>query len=211
MCHCEESDSSTKQSKIRDCFVYGVYPEQGRNQSEYLLFVGNLKRDKGVIDLVEAYGQYAANGGQLPLKFIGAGDMMSTLNEKIKQLGLVEKISLLGAMPHEKAAGYMRQSACLILPSYHEGVPNVVLEAANCGVPVIATRVGGIPEVVVEGQTGLLINAGDVPALAQAICNFESKVPWDQAVILQKGQQFSWNKNLLALETILSNSLAGNG
>jgi glycosyltransferase involved in cell wall biosynthesis len=184
------------------------YPEKNSGEPEYFLFVGNLKQDKGVIDLLEAYAIYAAEGGKIPLKFVGAGEMRTAMAERIKQLGLVDSVTLLGAMPHADAASYIRKCACLILPSYHEGVPNVVLEAANCGVPVISTRVGGIPEVVDEGKTGLLIEAGDVQALAKALQQFESDVVWKQDEILAKGRQFSWEKNLDSLEQVFLNSVA---
>lgn len=183
------------------------YPEL-RNESivraDYWLFVGNLKKDKGVADLLEAFAQYNSGGGLRDLYFIGDGLMHNQLSNRIKELGLEDKVYLLGAMKHEQAASYVRQATCLILASYHEGVPNVLLEAANCGVPIIATRVGGIPEVVVEGVTGLLVEPGDLGGLLQAMNDMEVSVIVNKDQIHKHGQQFTWERNVEQLLCILS-------
>ena len=181
------------------------FPSDEKIDNPFLLFVGNLKRDKGVLDLLEAYSLYVKSGGALPLKYIGNGSMYNILSSGIKRLGLESKVELLGALTHQSTAEYVRRSSCLILPSYHEGVPNVLLEAASCGVPVIASRVGGIPEVVVEGKTGLLLEAGDVGALQNALHEFETVVKWDRSAIVRQGQQFSWERNITVLENIILN------
>lgn len=182
------------------------YPED--RLSPYFLFVGNLKQDKGVLDLLEAYSGYREAGGQFALRYIGAGTMMAILKDRVTQLGLQDQVTLTGAMKHEQVAPYLRACQVLILPSYHEGVPNVLLEAANCGVPVIATRVGGIPEVVIEGETGILTEAGDVEALKLAMLEAQDETRWDRNVILSRGKQFSWDENIQRVEQRMLDSLA---
>lgn len=183
----------------RDLF----YPKTNAAEESYFLFVGNLKKDKGVLDLIEAYKEYRNSGGQLPLFYIGSGPEGHRLKQRTLELGLNDFVTFLGAMPHEQVAAYVRQCSSLILPSYHEGVPNVLLEAANCGVPVIATKVGGIPEVVEENVTGLLFDAGDLVGLTKAMQAFGAH-KWNSAAILAKGNVFSWETNVNYLEEILS-------
>ena len=86
-----------------------------------------------------------------------------------------------------------------LLPSYHEGVPNVVLEAASCERAVVATNVGGIPEAVQDGSSGLLINAGSVTELQKAL-NYLISNPFELKSMGRKGRaivekKFNWTEN----------------
>jgi len=79
------------------------------------------------------------------------------------------RVKFIGMVSPEKIYDYLEQAKILILPSFYEGLPNVILEAMSVGVPVIATRVGGIPDVVKDGETGLLVEPGRVDELAISI------------------------------------------
>ncbi|WP_156494933.1 glycosyltransferase, partial [Oleiphilus sp. HI0128] len=185
------------------------YPEEIAS-NPYFLFVGNLKKDKGVLDLLDAYDGYVKSGGSKLLKFIGDGAMSPVLAERVAAYGLEAKVSMLGALKHADTAKYIRQSGLLILPSYHEGVPNVLLEAANCGVPVVSTRVGGIPEVVKDGVSGILIEAGDCEALTKAMVDFDLNTAcWNREVIKAHGNLFSWPKNVNEIDQIICKAVQG--
>jgi len=178
------------------------YPDSS-GSNDYFLYIGNLKRDKGVLDLYDAYSEYRREGGTRPLIYVGGGAEFQNLQGRIHRDGLENHIRLLGPKPHAEAARLLRGALALILPSYHEGVPNVLLEAAACGKPVLATRVGGIPEVVIEGKTGRLVSPGDTEALAKGLVALQDAGVWNGAAIMQHGQGFSWSENIQSLRAVL--------
>lgn len=171
---------------------------------EYLLYIGNLKRDKGVIDLAYAYSAYRESGGKLPLRYVGAGPMAAELKQIFARGKLSDCVQMLGALPHERAAAQIRAASAVLLPSYHEGVPNVLLEAAASGVPCVATRVGGIPEIVKQDVTGILVDAGEIDQIAEAMKRVEDLSRWDSRAISEYGQSFRWSKNIEALLHLMS-------
>jgi glycosyltransferase involved in cell wall biosynthesis len=91
------------------------------------------------------------------------------LHGHIASSGLVGKVQFCGWVPHEKIDDVLSSGELFVLPSYAEGLPNALLEAMSIGIPVIATRVGAIGEVVEEGRSGLLVEPGDVRGLADRI------------------------------------------
>lgn len=169
--------------------------EESRNAiSDYYVFVGNLKAEKGVVELLYAFEEYRQKGGEKKLKIVGDGACRKQVESMIDRMGLFESVDMLGAMPHKQTASLIKEAFCLVLPSYDEGVPNVLLEAAASGIPVIATRVGGIPEVVLDGVTGILIEPKDVDELTKSLLRVEQN-QWDIEMILNHSQSFSWEKN----------------
>ncbi len=134
----------------------------------YILFVGRDIRRKGLKDLLMAFAQLA-DGIEHKLVVVGP-----TLDE-VRALapGLADKLTgrlvVAGCLPPREIPTYMQNCEMFVLPSYVEGLPNVVLEAMACSKPVIATEVMGIPEQVTGGVTGLLIQPGDVSTLARSI------------------------------------------
>lgn len=172
------------------------YPEAVNPQEHYLLYVGNLKSDKGVLDLIEAYNRYRQNGGKQRLKVIGAGAEANRMQGMIAQYQLQDEIDMLGAMPHDRVAQYLRSADALVLPSYHEGVPNVLLESAACGIPVLATGVGGIPEIVLEGKTGILVEPGNIDQLANGMMQVTERSLWHSEDIVTHAQNYDWAKNI---------------
>lgn len=147
--------------------------EQSTRQTRYtdtqiFVFVGVITPVKGVHTLIEAFSHLPT---ETHLMLIGAEVVPAysqTLRDTIAQLGLGSRVTWLGNLPQATVAEYLLQARALILPSQSEGLPRVILEAMICRTPVIATAVDGIPEVVIEGETGFLVPANDAEALAQA-------------------------------------------
>ena len=149
-------------------------------QPAHVLFVGRLIEKKGPLDALEAFAQ-ARQLAQEPLRaemrlrVVGDGPLQLAMQRRMNELGLQGCVDVLGVQPPEAVAEWMRQSRCLLLPSRiasdgdAEGCPVVVLEAQLSGLPVVSTRHAGIPEVVLDGTTGLLVEEGDVAGLAQAL------------------------------------------
>lgn len=136
----------------RDVFFPGdknaIRNQLGIGAKEFIvLFVGNLKKEKGIGELVEAYAAFdRTTKSQSRLVVIGSGPDQTFVHELVTRTGCSGKVSFLGGQPLEVIASWMNAASVLCLPSYMEGVPNVVLEALSCNTRVIATRVGGIPE-----------------------------------------------------------------
>lgn len=183
------------------------YRESSAGKEDYLLYVGNLKVDKGVIDLIEAYNRYRQGGGRLNLKVIGAGGASAKMREMLSQAGLSGYVEMLGAMKHHDVAPYVRSARALLLPSYHEGVPNVLLEASACGIPVLSTKVGGIPEVVIEGKTGVLVEPGDIEALAEGMTRVGDSQQWQKDQIVAHAKKFDWIENIQQLKHVIDTVL----
>jgi glycosyltransferase involved in cell wall biosynthesis len=158
-----------------------------------VLFVGNLKRDKGVLDLVVAFGRIAAGSPEVDLEILGAGPVRAEIEELCRQRGLEQRVRLRGARPHDEISTWIASCDLLALPSYAEGVPNVVLEALAAGRPVVATRVGGIPEVV-DDAAGRLVACRDIGALAAALEEVLGR-SWSATALSQSAPAFAWNEN----------------
>ncbi len=133
------------------------------------LFMGNLTRRKGAYDLVEATSRAFANGGPGEVLLAGgerdAGDRQALLDH-IAACGCAERARLLGLIQGPEKEAALASAGVLVLPSYAEGLPMAILEGMAYALPVIATRVGAVPEAVAEGVEGFLIEPGDVEALA---------------------------------------------
>jgi glycosyltransferase involved in cell wall biosynthesis len=109
------------------------------------------------------------------LTIIGSGPEKSRLEALIERLGLTARVRFLGGRSWgNDLLELVRQHQALVLPSFTEGLPLVLIEAMSQGVPVIASAVGGIPELVHDGINGLLVSAGDVSGLAKAITRLTS-------------------------------------
>lgn len=128
-----------------------------------LLFVGSLIERKGLHDLLEALADPALNTVELTV--VGDGIQGPFLKSMCQRLGLHDRTRWKGVLPPKEVARLMRESDILCLPSYMEGRPNVVNEAMASGLPVISTRIGGIPDMVAEGESALLFDPGDAHEL----------------------------------------------
>jgi glycosyltransferase involved in cell wall biosynthesis len=134
----------------------------------YLLFVGRLRIRKGVEVLLEALRHlHPAVGARLLIA--GDGEHREALERKAAELELGPAAVFLGRCDASRVRGLLRHAAALVVPSIYEGMPLVVLEAMEAGVPVVASRVSGIPEVVEDGRTGWLVEPEDPAALAAAL------------------------------------------
>jgi teichuronic acid biosynthesis glycosyltransferase TuaC len=137
-----------------------------------VVFVGQLVPIKGIDGLLEAWRLLSA-GGHLDaddrLVIIGAGRCGPDLARQADVGGLAERVVFAGALPQPVVAQWVGAADLLCLPSDNEGTPNVIVEALASGVPVVASRVGGVPELITPESNGLLVPPRDPPALMRAI------------------------------------------
>jgi teichuronic acid biosynthesis glycosyltransferase TuaC len=133
------------------------------------IYVGGLVDTKGMQELAAAAEPLLKKHPQFQLVCVGDGpsrDRFCSLQDRVGREGAVV---LPGRVAPEQVPLYLQGSDLLVLPSHSEGMPQAVLEAMNCGLAVVATRVGGVPEAVIDGQTGLLVEAKNVDQLQAAM------------------------------------------
>jgi glycosyltransferase involved in cell wall biosynthesis len=133
-----------------------------------LLFLGRFNAQKGIFDLLEAVAELRTRFPAIKLRCCGDGDAASVV-KRAGELQLTDNVEMLGWVSGASKSGELARATIYVLPSYAEGLPMGVLEAMAVGLPVIATRVGGIPDAIADGVDGLLIEAGDVNGLSQCI------------------------------------------
>jgi glycosyltransferase involved in cell wall biosynthesis len=133
-----------------------------------LLFLGNLQARKGLTDLLHALANPRIGSFDWRLVVAGAGDT-APARRLATALGIDARVRFTGWLDREATTYLLTQASALVLPSYAEGLPLVLLEAASLGVPIVATRVGAIPESFIDSETALLVNPGDRKGLAAAL------------------------------------------
>ena len=144
----------------------GAKQTSGRTR---FLFLGRIGERKGVYDLLQVlHTQREALLGQYVLELGGDGET-EKLQQLITQYGLDDSVKFLGFVTGKQKEQCLREADVYLLPSYHEGLPISILEAMSFGLPIISTNVGGIPEVVIPNENGMLITPGDHTAIFEAV------------------------------------------
>jgi glycosyltransferase involved in cell wall biosynthesis len=136
-------------------------------ETPVLLSVGRLSKQKGLQHLLRAMPEVHKEISNARLVLVGAGEDEAALKDLTGELGLEGAVSFLGW--RSEIPEFLKDTDLLVLPSLWEGMPNVILEAMACGVPAVATEVGGTPELVSDGETGFLVPPADSDALARSI------------------------------------------
>lgn len=134
-----------------------------------LIFVGHIIKPKGIYDLLEAFSRAHRRYPNLHLIIVGAGEESKKLKKVAEIKGLKEWVYFMGPQPHDEIPKWLSAADIFVLPSWREGLPNAVVEAMACERPVIATRVGGIPEAVEDNESGILIEKQNIESLKEAI------------------------------------------
>jgi glycosyltransferase involved in cell wall biosynthesis len=170
-------------------------------EDEYLvLFVGNLKKEKGLGELLAAFKQVKAEIPHSRLVIIGTGTFKNKLEQRISALELGDSVHFLGSQSLTVIAQWMNAASVLCLPSYMEGVPNVVLEAFACGTRVVATEVGGVPEVDSKRSLLQLVPPRDWQELARTL----SEIGVSSAPVVEPYKVSSWKENVKELFAMLT-------
>jgi teichuronic acid biosynthesis glycosyltransferase TuaC len=165
--------------------------------AEVVTYVGRLVPEKGLRELLAAAGALRASRPRLQLVLVGEGPMHGELAALAAAGELPVRFA--GTRPPAEVARWMCASDLVTLPSYSEGHPNVLVEALACGRPVVATPVGGIPEVV-DAASGVLVPARDPAALAEGLREALER-DWDEAALARR---FSRDWRQVAQDTLLA-------
>ena len=147
----------------------GIHPETyqgaGTRAGKRMLFVGRLAAVKGAPVLFQALAEAVLQRPDLHLTLIGDGPERAQLEAEAQAMGLAAHLSFVGYKSQSEVAQALSEVDLLVLPSFAEGLPVVLMEAMAAGLPVLTTQIAGVPELVEDGQTGLLVPPGDAGAL----------------------------------------------
>jgi len=193
------ANPDTTQAILNGCDTDVFHPrdqEDARKQlglpldAEIVLYVGRLDLRKGLIELVKTIAELKSPRPKLHCYIIGDGPDESALRQAIEKNFISEAFSIVPSCMSEQVAVWMAAADLVTLPSYNEGCPNVVIEAVSSGRPVVATRVGGIPELL-SPRSGRLVPPRNIMALTGAIDEVLTN-KWDADEISQTHSR-SWN------------------
>jgi colanic acid/amylovoran biosynthesis glycosyltransferase len=142
-------------------------PAEANTQT--MISVGRLSPEKGQAGLLQAFTKLRPRHPELQLRLVGDGPDRASLETLVKELGLSDAVTFVGRLPEEETLAEIARANLLVLPSFMEGLPIVLMEAMAAGVPVIASRIAGIPELVEDDETGLLFTPSNWDELASRI------------------------------------------
>ena len=180
--------------------------ERKRHDGFVVITVARLEKVKGIEYLVKSISNLKSQISNLTCLIIGDGSERKNLEDLVKKLGLQEKVKFLGPIPNEKIPEYLAQADCFCLPSLREGFGIAILEALAAGLPVIGTNVGGIKDIVDNGQTGILVEPQNSQAIAQAIQKIYSGQRFAKADLAKYDWQNIALKVLKLYENCFSNT-----
>lgn len=196
-------------------------PSRREEDKATILFVGRLVHRKGVQVLIKAFSKVVKKIPEAKLIIVGEGYMKPLLQIQVKKLRLNGKVKLLGKVADSELPKIYQEATLVVIPSlYRESFGMVALEAMASGKPVIATKVGGLPEIIRDGRNGFLIPPGDHKELAEKIILLLS----NKEMSLKMGitgrkiavEKYSWNKITskiinVYLETLKEKSINSEG
>jgi colanic acid/amylovoran biosynthesis glycosyltransferase len=154
--------------------IFEEAPQQVSGEAR-LVCIGRLVEQKGQALLVEAAATLARRNIDFRLVLVGGGPLHDELARLVEANGLQERVELLGAVSTQRLYDELRRARALVLPSFAEGLPMVIMEAMALRRPVISTYIAGIPELVRDGEDGRLVPAGSVAALVDAMADMLSR------------------------------------
>lgn len=154
---------------------------RSENKEPRILFLGNLEPRKGFKDLLKAFPAVLAVIPKARLVFAGDGDIEGG-RQLAAELGISSSVTFLGYVRGESKALELQSAALLCLPSYDEGVPVALLEGMSNGIPVVATPVGGVPDLICSGENGLLVEPGDIKGLSRVMVSLLTDAHFSESI-----------------------------
>jgi len=146
-------------STMFDGEIFNDIKKQSKGNKIILLFMSRFVATKGVFELIDAFNEIQTSYPEVTLHLVGDGPEKSSIEKKISNLSLQDNIKLLGYIEGREKAQELINADIFILPSYSEGCPISLLEAMAAGLPVIATDVGGIPNIITNEKNGVLLTS----------------------------------------------------
>ena len=176
-----------------------------------ILFVGSLYPIKGVEYLLIAMKKIHEKAPDTRLIIVGDGGEREKLEALTTQMGIQNSVQFVGRVPHKNVLNFMQRADIFVLPSLSEGLPNVIIEAMACGLPIVASRVGGIPDIIKDGVNGYVVDPGRPDQIANKILmllNNNELVKQISNNNRRMVEIFEWRNIINKLEEIYNSALA---
>lgn len=169
-----------------------------------IVYIGNFRLVKGTDVLVAAMGILAGNRPDVDLLLVGSGELETVLRSQVQAQGLGERVHFCGRQGHGSIPDWICASDVFCLPSRNEGCPNVILEALASGRPVVASNVGGIPEIL-KKESGILVESENAQALASGLQEALIRT-WNPQTLRESVKSLSWQDVARVYHQILCES-----
>jgi glycosyltransferase involved in cell wall biosynthesis len=181
--------------------------------SKQLLYVGRLAAAKGLPILFQSLEKLKSSHRDIILTVVGDGEYRAELEQMSDRFGLTEQVKFVGYKSQAEVRQYLQQTDIFVLPSFAEGVPVVLMEAMAAGIPVVATQIAGISELVEEGISGYLVPPGDPVSLAQRIeillGDHQLREQFGASGRLKVEQEFNLHEEVERLYRVMNSALQG--
>lgn len=181
------------------------------NERENIIgYIGRLSPEKGVLNFVKSIPEVLQEYPDLKFFIGGNGNLSEDLYHLVKSQKLDDKVIFEGWISHSQLPIYLNKLKLLVLPSYSEGLPNIMLEAMACQTPVLATPVGAIPDVIIDGETGFIMEDNSPESIAKNIIKVLENP--ELGIISINGRKFvekhfSYNETVDQYRSIFQNSI----
>lgn len=176
-------------------------------RNNLIAYIGRLSKEKGILNFMEALPRILDKRSGISFLIGGDGQLRGKVEEYLGKANLNRKASFIGWVPHDELPGYLNEVKLLVLPSYYEGLPNIMLEAMACSTPVLATAVGAIPDVIKDGETGFIMEDNSPDCIASNVIralghpNLE-QIAENARVLVEK--EYNFKATVKAYEDILT-------
>jgi len=140
-----------------------------RQRDNMVAYIGRLNEGKGIPEFMEAISRILDSRTDASFLIGGDGPLRGSIEEYLNTAKPKNKVDFAGWIPHDELPGYLNKVKLLVLPSYTEALPNIILEAMACGTPVLATAVGAIPDIITDGETGFIMENNSANCIASNI------------------------------------------
>lgn len=175
-----------------------------------VIFVGRFRPEKDVTCLIKAMEIMVERNPKMKLFVIGEGEEEEQLKELTKKLNLDWHVNFVGQVAYRKVPEYMAAADVFVLPSLSEGFPLVMPEAMACGLPIVATKVGGVPEIITDGENGLLVEPKNPQQIAEKVLLLLGDDELRQKISKSnkdKVKNYSWENVIQRLEELYQSLL----
>jgi len=143
-------------------------------------YIGRLDAEKGILNFIQAMPMLFHKLNDVRVLIIGDGQLRDEVKQFLENERLANRVQLIGWISHDDMPDYLNQLKLLVLPSYTEGLPNIILEAMACGTPVLTTAVGSIPDIITDNENGFIMEDNTPECVARNVIRVLSKLNLDE-------------------------------